>query len=56
MLSRVLLSAGRRAEAVKELGELVDLLERGGVLPAIADLEWAEVERAVSASGARVIR
>ena len=32
VLSRVLLSAGMEAEAVKELGELVDLLERGGVL------------------------
>jgi lipopolysaccharide biosynthesis regulator YciM len=32
VLSRVLLEAGREAEAVKELGELVDLLERGGAL------------------------
>ena len=32
VLSRVLLSAGMEAEAVRELGELVDLLERGGVL------------------------
>jgi lipopolysaccharide biosynthesis regulator YciM len=32
VLSRILLSAGMEAEAVKELGELVDLLERGGVL------------------------
>jgi lipopolysaccharide biosynthesis regulator YciM len=32
VLSRVLLAAGREAEAVKELGELVDLLERGGAL------------------------
>jgi len=32
VLSRVLLAAGREAEAAKELGELVDLLERGGAL------------------------
>ena len=32
LLSRVLLGAGREAEAVKELGDLVDLLDRGGVL------------------------
>jgi lipopolysaccharide biosynthesis regulator YciM len=32
VLSRALLEAGRVGEAVKELGELVDLLERGGVL------------------------
>jgi lipopolysaccharide biosynthesis regulator YciM len=30
--SQVLLAAGREAEAVKELGELVDVLERSGVL------------------------
>jgi hypothetical protein len=28
----VLLAAGREAEAAKELGALVDLLERGGAL------------------------
>jgi hypothetical protein len=32
VLSRVLLAAGREEEAAKELGELVDLLERGGAL------------------------
>jgi len=32
VLSRVLLAAGMEAEAVKELGELVDLLARGGAL------------------------
>ena len=32
VLSRVLLSAGMEAEAARELGELVDLLERGGAL------------------------
>lgn len=32
VLSRALLEAGRVGEAVKELGELVDLLERGGAL------------------------
>jgi len=32
VLSRVLLTAGMEAEAVKELGELVNLLERGGAL------------------------
>jgi len=32
VLSRVLLAAGREGEGVRELGELVDLLERGGAL------------------------
>jgi lipopolysaccharide biosynthesis regulator YciM len=32
VLSRVLLAEGMEAEATKELGELVDLLERGGLL------------------------